>query len=400
VKVAHTSDWHAGRVFKQLRRLPELEAVLDALADDLEREKVDLLLHSGDVFDSGAPAADAERAVFSFFKRVGRSGIRTLVIAGNHDSPDRLAAWGGLAELVDVTVVSRPAPVDRGGVVTVVSRAGETALVGAMPFAPPRWFVTALELAEGRLDETSGQRLGGDVVARQQYAEAMAQLAQHLATAFRPDTVNVLISHTHLVGARYSGLRSERSVHLGEEWAALPQTLPPAAHYVALGHIHSPQRVPTVPAPAEYAGSPLQMDFGEAGEDKSWVLLDLRAGQPARIERVPYRGGRRLEILRTTLEALERDAEARRGDDALFWVKVALDVPDPELNRRVRQLLPGAVKVEVETKRFTPVAVPDRPPRGALPTEHFRSYYASQGREPSAAVITEFERLLHECESA
>ena len=296
-------------------------------------------------------------------------------------------------------MVSRPAPVERGGVVSVVSRSGETALIGAMPFAPPRWFVTALELAHGRVDEQSGQRLGGDVVARQQYAEAMAQLAQHLATAFRPDAVNLLISHTHLVGAKYSGLRSERSVHLGEEWAALPQALPPAAHYVALGHIHSPQRVPTVPSPAEYAGSPLQMDFGEAGEDKSWVLLDLRPGQPARLERVPYRGARRLEIVRTSLDALEHEAERRRGDDALLWVKVALELPDPELNRRVRQLLPGAVKVELELKSFKPIAAAERPPRGALPSEHFRSYYASQGREPSDAVVAEFERLLHECET-
>lgn len=400
MKIAHTSDWHAGRVFKQIRRLPELDAVLQALADDLEREKVDLLLHSGDVFDSGAPTADAERVVFSFLKRVGRSGVRTVVIAGNHDSADRLAAWGGLAELVDVTVVSKPAPVDRGGIVRAAARSGETALIAAMPFAHPRWFVTALDLAEGRIDERTGERLGGEVVVRQQYARAMAGLAGHLATAFRLDSVNILMAHTHLVGAKYSGLRSERSVHLGEEWAALPQTLPTTAQYVALGHIHSPQNVAAVPAPAEYAGSPLQMDFGECGEEKSWVLLDVRPGQPARVDRIPYKGGRRLQRIRASFDVLERDAESLRASDALLWVTVPLDQPDSELNGRVRQLLPGAVKVESELKTLDRALQTSRPQRGALPTDLFRGYYAASGREPADAVITEFERLLHECETA
>jgi exonuclease SbcD len=398
VKVAHTSDWHAGRVFKQVRRLPELEAVLEALGDDLEREKVELLLHSGDVFDSGAPAAEAERAVFSFFKRVGRSGIRTVVIAGNHDSADRLAAWGGLAELVDVTVVPKPAPVSRGGVVEFTSRAGETAAIAALPFAHPRWFVTALELAEGALDQRTGQRVLGEVFARQQYADAMATLASHLASAFRRDAISILTAHTHLVGAKYSGVRSERSVHLGEEWAALPQTLPTSAQYVALGHIHSPQAVPAVPAPAEYAGSPLQMDFGEVGEEKSWVLLDLRARQPARLERVPYRGGRRLERLRMPLDVLERDAPALRASGALLWVVVPLEAPDSELNARVRQLLPSAVKVEAELPNAAPADPASRPQRGAHPVELFRCYYAANGRQPpSPEIVTEFERLLHEC---
>jgi exonuclease SbcD len=211
--------------------------------------------------------------------------------------------------------------------------------------------------------------------------------------------VNILMAHTHLVGAKYSGLRSERSVHLGEEWAALPQALPTTAQYIALGHIHSPQRVEAVPAPAEYAGSPLQMDFGECGEDKSWALIDVRAGQPARVERIPYRGGRRLERIRASFEALERDSDKLRAQNAFLWVTVPSDQPDLELNSRVRHLLPGAVKVEPEIKALELSSHLPRPHRGAPPSELFRSYYASGGREPSDALIKAFERLLNECET-
>jgi exonuclease SbcD len=72
--IVNTSDWHAGRLWRGIDRLPELEAVLEHLGDFIEHERVDLLLMSGDVFDSRGPSALAEHAVFRFFRRVGRAG--------------------------------------------------------------------------------------------------------------------------------------------------------------------------------------------------------------------------------------------------------------------------------------------------------------------------------------
>jgi exonuclease SbcD len=334
MKLAHSSDWHAGRIWKRVERLPELASVLENLGDDLEHEKVDVLLMSGDVFDSGAPVAEAERLVFAFFKRLGRAGIETVVIAGNHDSPARVEAWGSLAELVGVHAVARPCPHDQGGAVKVRSKAGEQAVVAAVPFASPIRFFSALDLAEGQTRP------------HQRYADGLKQIVANVTSAFRADSVNVLMLHTHVEGAAFSG--SERRVHLGEEWAATPQAIPASAHYVALGHIHKPQQLLAAGSPAHYAGSPLQMDFGEAGEDKSFVLIDARPGQPARTERVPYRGARKLHRLRATLSDLERDAKRYANPDSLLWVKVPLSAPDPDINARVRQLLPNALRVEVE----------------------------------------------------
>lgn len=334
MKLAHTSDWHAGRAWKRVDRLPELASVLENLGDDLEREKVDVLLMSGDVFDSGAPVAEAERLVFLFFKRLGRAGIETVVIAGNHDSPARMEAWAGLAELVGVHAVARPLPHDKGGTVQIRAKNGERAVVAAVPFASPIRFFSALDLAEG------------ETRPHQRYADGLKQIVANVTSAFRSDAVNVLMLHTHVEGAAFSG--SERRVHLGEEWAATPQAIPATAHYVALGHIHKPQRLLAAPSPSHYAGSPLQMDFGEAGEQKSFVLVDARPGQPARSERVPYRGGRKLMRVRGTLADLERDAKRLSDPSALLWVGIALDVPDPDINARVRQLLPNALRVEVE----------------------------------------------------
>jgi len=277
MRILHTSDWHAGRVWKGVDRLPELAAVLENIGNFVEHDSIDLVLMSGDVFDSGVPSAEAERLVFGFLKRIGGAGAHTIVIAGNHDYPARLDAWGILAELVNVHVIGRPRRAEAGGVIEVTNGAGETAVVACVPFAPPRAFVSAFELAASETE------------ARQRYADSLRAVVEHLAVRFRPEAVNLLMAHTHLEGAILSG--SERQVHIGEEWAASAQALPAFAHYVALGHIHKPQRIETAPAPTYYAGSPLQLDFGEVGEEKSFVVIDARPRQPARVERVPYRGG-------------------------------------------------------------------------------------------------------------
>lgn len=386
MRIVHTSDWHAGRTWNAIDRLPELEAILDDLGTFIERERIDLVLLSGDVFDSGAPSAEAERVVFRFLRRVGQAGAHTIVIAGNHDQPARLEAWGVLAELVHVHAVGRPRRADAGGVVEVATGAGEQAMIACVPFAPARGFVSALELAASEAE------------AHQRYAEGLKAVVEHLAGRFHPERVNLLVAHTHLEGAILSG--SERQVHIGEEWAAAPQVLPSRAHYIALGHIHRPQRIEAAPAPTCYAGSPLQLDFGEAGEEKSFVVIDARPRQPARIERVPYRGGRGLcDVRGYSLPDLEaRAVELREAG----WLRVTVPVeqPDPDLASRVKRLLPNAVIVRVERQRVdadTPVVSR----KGVRPADLYRAYHrATHGREASEALVGEFERLLTEAEAS
>jgi exonuclease SbcD len=383
MRIVHTSDWHAGRVWKGRDRLGELQAILDDLGNFIERERVDFLLISGDVFDNGAPAAIAERAVFRFFRRVGDAGTKTVVIAGNHDSPARLEAWGTLAELVDVHAVARARSADQGGVLTLESRSGDIAIIAAIPWAPVREIVSALELAEN------------ETATRQRYADWMRRIAEHLSTPFRSDAVNLMIAHTHLEGAIFGG--SERKVHLGDDWAATAQALPATAHYVALGHIHKPQRIDAAPSPTCYAGSPLQLDFGEAGEEKSFVVIDARRGQPAEIQRVPYRGGIPLAQVRATLADLECDAERLRNDG---WLRVVvpLSAPDLDISGKVRRLLPNAVAVDIEAPELEHECIEvDR--AGLTPVQLFGAYFCNEhGSNPADNLLETFKDLRREAE--
>jgi exonuclease SbcD len=351
MKIVHTSDWHIGRRWKGIQRLDELEAVLDHLAGFIEREAIDLVLHSGDVFESRNPAAEAEQLVNRFLVRVGRSGARMVVIAGNHDDPLRLDARSLLTELIDVEILGRPRSASRGGVRTIATRCGETAVVAALPFASPGAWVSALDIT------------GEEAKARDRYAQMFARAVRDLSRGFRPDAVNLLMAHTHIEGALFG--ESERRVHISEDWAASPKALPAKASYVALGHIHKPQKVDGR-APAWYAGSLLQMDFGEAGEEKSFNLVTAAPGQPGVVESIPYQGGLPLVDLHATLAELEAGAERHRKG----WLRVTVPLTerDPDLNRKVRALLPNALVVRAELPdveeppdlRLEPGATPER----------------------------------------
>src|SRR5262245_28791441 len=210
MRILHTSDWHAGRVWKGQDRLPELQDILEHLGDFIEREKIDLVLMTGDVFESASPSPEAERTVTRFFKRIGKH-VPSVVIAGNHDSPARLEAWGLLAELVGVHVLGLPRKATDGGLIDIPI-GGQIARIAAVPFAPMGRLVETLTLAQ---DETR---------ARQQYATLMQQIFAALTGGFNVDAVNLLMAHCDVAGAIHSG--SERVATLGNDWAATPQALP------------------------------------------------------------------------------------------------------------------------------------------------------------------------------
>jgi len=381
MRIVHTSDWHAGRVWKSQNRLDELRDVLEHLGDFIERERIDLLLMSGDIFENQVPTADAERAVSTFFKRVGRASVPSVVIAGNHDHPTRLDTWGLLAEFVGVQARGLPRRRQDGGLIELPTRGGETALVAALPWAPPGRIVEALTLAR---DQT---------LARQQYAEAVQQMLTQLAEGFRPDAVNLVVAHSHIAGAKGSG--SERVTTMGDEWAATAQSLPTTAQYVAVGHIHRPQRVMAAASHTEFAGSPLQLDFGEVNEEKSFVVIEAVPGRPPRVERVPYQGGKALGHWEGTLPELERNAESLRGFGYLR-VKVALDSPMPDLNRRARQILPNIVVVDAVLPGGAVTDgdhEPDPRPTKA-PVDQFRAFYERHHqREPKPPTLDLFNEL-------
>jgi len=245
--------------------------VLDEVVGVAAQEAVDAVLVAGDLFDHRAPSPEADGLVFEALVRLHEAGIPVVAIPGNHDSALRLEALSKLLTPIGVHVVPRVVPPAEGSLIEVPSKDGsEAALVTCVPFVPERRFGDAAALFRA----TEEWYLS--------YAEGMGRLLSAMTSAFRPDRVNVLLAHLFTDGAIPGG--GEHQVTIGIEYAVSPSRLPATASYVALGHVHRPQSVRGSPSPTRYAGSLLQLDFGEQEQTKSVAIVEAHPARPANIK--------------------------------------------------------------------------------------------------------------------
>ncbi len=380
MRLLHTGDWHVGKQIRGRSRMDEFEAALDQVVGIALDERVDAVLVAGDLYEHRVPAPEADALVFDALLRLRGAGIRVVAIPGNHDSAPRLEALARLLEPLGVVVVPRVRRPEQGGIVEVPARGGdEVAQVACVPFVPERRFGDAAALFEAAESW------------HQAYAEGMGDLLEAMAAGFRPGAVHVLMAHLFTDGALLGG--GERELTIGMAYAVPPSRLPGTAQYVALGHVHRPQQVRGAPTAARYAGSLLQLDFGELTQErKSVALVELSPGKPARVEEVPVTAGRRLLEVRGTIEELA--AMADEVGDAWLRAVVRTDGPVPGLADRVREVLPNAVDVKLDHPR-APDAAPREPLRAMSPREQFEAFLrAEHGAEPAPELLRAFDEVL------
>jgi DNA repair protein SbcD/Mre11 len=365
--------------------MDEFEAALDQVVGIAISEGADAVLVAGDIYEHRAAPPDADQLVFDSLLRLHAEGISVVAIPGNHDSAPRLESVAGLLRAIDVSVAPKVSPPDRGGIVAVPSRDGsEVALVACVPFVPVRRFASAAALFEAPESWY------------QSYAEGMGNLLAAMAAGFRPDRVNVLLAHLYASGALLGG--GEREVTIGADYAVSPGRLPAAATYIALGHIHRPQRVEGSPAPARYAGSVIQLDFGEREQKKSVAIVEARPGKPARVREVPLTAGRSLVDVQGTLDELAEQAGGL--GDAHLRVFVNTDGPVPGMADRVRELLPGAVDVHLVYQRKEDEK-PVQPVSSLIPRDQFLAYYRSaHAADPDGGLMDAFDEAALALEDA
>jgi exonuclease SbcD len=340
VRVLHTSDWHIGKKLGRYDRSEEERAVIAEVVGIAADESVDLVLHSGDLFDRPLPSVEALDLAFNGLVALTNGGTRpVVVIAGNHDSPglfEALAPFLRSANVYLVGTIKRP---EDGGVLNLDTTAGR-AVISCFPF-----------LREGRAFEVwepvdEHYKHYADRLRR--ISEAYSTYASDLAGT---DAVTFLVAHFLVGGAKVHGHgapRGERELHMGEAYAATAEAIPPGPQYVAMGHIHAPQPLPGARVPAEYAGSLLELDFGEAGEAKRVVIVDVEPGLPAVVRSVTLSAGRRLLRPRGTWETI---IEMDGLEESYLDLTVETTGPDPGLAERARDEFDYLVKVAAEYER-------------------------------------------------
>lgn len=336
MKILHTSDWHIGRTLYGRKRYEEFEAFLDWLAETMRDNEIDALLVAGDVFDTSAPSNRAQELYYRFLCRVAASSCRhVVVVAGNHDSPSFLDAPKELLKVLDVHVVgSASDPRDEVLVLRDAQGAPEL-IVCAVPYLRDR----DIRLSEaGESVEDKERKLIEGI--RSHYA-TVAELAEQKRRTLGAGIPVVAMGHLFTAGGQTADGDGVRELYVGSLARVTAEIFPESFDYVALGHLHVPQRV-NGSETVRYSGSPLPMGFGEARQRKSLCLVEFRGAAPSvRLLDVPV--FQRLERVEGDWNSILSRILELSLTGARCWLEVAYEGGDVvgDLRERVEAALSG-----------------------------------------------------------
>lgn len=331
MRILHTADWHLGKTLEGRFRHKEQEQFIDELCHIVVDENIDVVLIAGDVYDTVNPPAHSEQLFYDALARLSNNRKRKIiVIAGNHDSPERLQSASPLAEKHGITLIGYPV---LQTVQLMVEKTGERLQIAALPY-PSEARLKAL-FTESQTEE----------MLQQAYEQKVRYLIDLLCSSFHENSVNIVMSHLFLAGGLESD--SERPIQVGGAYTVSPFVFPASAQYVALGHLHRPQTIHHPNMEIRYSGSPLAYSFSESGQAKSVTVIDAKPGQRVETKEIVLNSGKPLVTWKaTSLEELF--AWLDEGRDKSCWVNVEVevdDVPSMEHIQQIRKSHPGIIHI-------------------------------------------------------
>ena len=263
MKILHTSDWHLGQNFKGRTRESEHKAFLEWLLETITKENIDLLIVAGDIFDTANPPNYALKLYHNFLSKLIKTDCRYVVIVGgNHDSVSTLEVSKEILKFLNIYVIADGEDMDDGIIKVYDEDENLELIVCAVPF-----------LRERVIRNASITKSFSEV--EQEIKEGIKSYYRTIfkkARAISLDVPVVATGHLTTVGASVTP-DSEREIYIGK-LQNIDANIFDGFDYVALGHIHKPQKVAKNDS-IRYSGSPLALSFSEASTQKSVVLVEL-----------------------------------------------------------------------------------------------------------------------------
>ena len=315
IRILHTSDWHLGRTLHDKKRYDESESFLNWLAELVEKEKTDLLLVAGDVFDSSTPGNRAQELYYGFLARIKETGCRHIVITGgNHDSPTLLDAPRNLLGALHIKVVGAVTGTTGDEIYPVRDESGNLeAIVCAVPFLRDR-DIRTVEPGERPDDKTRKLREGIARHYREVYEEAIK-----LQNGDKKVPV-IGMGHLFTSDAVTTEGDGVRELYIGSAVHVEEKDISGGFDYMALGHLHMAQAAGTNEK-ARYSGSPFPMGFGEAGQKKKVVIVRFEGDSPAISEHdIPC--FRELMKITGNLDEIIARIEELKDDGSDAWLEI------------------------------------------------------------------------------
>lgn len=342
MRILHSSDWHLGQHFMGKSRQAEHRQFLDWLVALVGKEGVDALIVAGDVFDTGAPPSYARELYNDFIVNLRDTGCQLVVLGGNHDSVATLGESRTLLARLDTRVVPGVCEALGDQIMLLSQRDGTPgAVLCAIPYIRPR------DVLLSQAGESAADKQLALQRAIQAHYQCLYELAQARRAALGVPLPIMGTGHLTTVGASVS--ESVREIYVGSLEAFPTRAFPPM-DYIALGHIHRPQKVGGLEH-IRYCGSPIALSFDEARQRKEVLLVDLDSSGLQAVTAVEVPCFQPLVSLRGSLDTLGpamKEAATLSSEGQPVWIEVLVSTDDylSDLQSRLQALTDG-LPVEV-----------------------------------------------------
>ena len=344
--ILHTSDWHLGQNFMGKSRAEEHEAFLFWLLEIIIEKEIEVLLVSGDIFDTGTPPNYALELYYNFLKELSsiKTLITTIITAGNHDSVSTLKAPKQLLEVLNVHVITT-GDEDENVIIPINKNDDLISIICAVPFLRDsviRESLSGITISEKEKLANSG-------------IKAYYENCYSKALELKEDKNIPIIAMGHLttVGSRSS--QSERDIYIGGTIDIGGDYLASMFDYVALGHLHINQVVGNNEH-VRYSGSPIPLSFSESKNTQKVNLVSFTQNEMS-IEEIEVPLSRKLIVIKGNYETIKN--ELTKIEDKNSWIEVHIsDDNAMYANNEIRQLASKleltllAVKIDKSEKQL------------------------------------------------
>ena len=335
MRIIHTSDWHLGQYFFTKTRAQEHQQFLDWLLAQIREQQVDAVIVAGDIFDTGSPPSYARELYNRFVVAIRDTQCQLIILGGNHDSVATLNESKSLLACLNTTVIANVhTETPQAPIILYQKNHTPGALLCAIPYLRPR------DMINSKSGQSGADKQGALKEAIADYYQRQYQAALDLRKQLN---VNIPISATgHLTTIGASVSDSVREIYIGT-LEAFNATLFPPFDYIALGHIHRPQRV-NKSGHIRYSGSPIPLSFDESAQQKSVCLIDFEQDKLAEMTLLPIPEFQLLRTLSGSLQEiatqLEKLATQYNEMDTTIWLDIEVSTQDylSDIQTRIQEL--------------------------------------------------------------
>ena len=380
MKFIHTSDWHIGKNLEGHSRLEEQEKFCDDFVKIVEENNIDMVIIAGDVYDTSNPPAGAETLFYKTICRLADDGNRcVLVIAGNHDNPERLSAVSPLAKEQGIIILGYPLSSTteskyKGFEITEAGKGylklkigGEKATIITLPYPSEKRLNDAIRNVD---DENELQK---------NYSNKVGDIFRKLEENFEEDSINIAVSHLFVSGGDPSD--SERQIQLGGSLVVDKHDLPQKAQYTALGHLHKPQKA-SERLNVYYSGSPLQYSVKERIYAKGANIVEIHANETPVGEQVYFNNYKPIEVFKCDgIEEALKVCEENKDRDIWSYFEIKTDeVISQENIKKMKEYLKDIIEIK------------------PIITSHYEEENIDLKEKSMAQLFNDFYKFKEKCE--